>query len=210
MDESKHESYALWKGVTKDWNTAIKDSKKSFHIDVWPSSKQSLPLIFFSDPLKKGEVQYVAVETSASRFYSYTKTFRNLSRTKWVKVLISNINVYHNITGQSFFFFGACVLEKQADNQIRLYKIRFRKKKQTRFVILPTFLTMMLCNPRNITKKMTDWRRWLHQTKQLWAKQCELMKEVFSWIKSLRVLIASKNSEFDQCVKKQLTDLLHC
>lgn len=134
----------------------MKDSKKSFHIDVWPSSKQSLPLIFFSDPLKKGEVQYVAVETSASRFYSFTKTFRNLSHTKWVQVLISNINVYRNITGQSFFFFGACVLEKQEDNQIRLYKIRFRKKKQTRFVILPTFLTVMLCNPRNITKKMTE------------------------------------------------------
>ena len=72
------------KRVTKDWNTAIKDSKKSFHIDVWPSSKQSLSLIFFSDPLKKGEVQYVEIETSASCFYSFTKTFRNLSRTKWV------------------------------------------------------------------------------------------------------------------------------
>lgn len=47
---------------------------------------------------------------------------------KWVQVLISNINIYRNITGQSYFF-GACVLEKQEDNQIRLYKIRFGKKK---------------------------------------------------------------------------------
>lgn len=143
------------KRVTKDWNTAIKDSKKSFHIDVWPSSKQSLPLIFFSDPLKKGEVQYVAVETSASRFYSFTKTFRNLSRTKWVKVLISNINVYHNITGQSFFFSGRVYWRNKRTIKYVCTKLDSGKKKQTRFVILPTFLTMMLCNPRNITKKMT-------------------------------------------------------